>query len=569
MKKIVFLAHEFGLFPGHGGVASYLDILVNQILERNDDVEVHVFTYVFDKKNAALKNKRFKINTITGDNLHEQGVNICKYLKKVKPDYVECADYLALGLESVVYKYESDDNELSDTVFITLHHTASRECFEWNDRIPVKYASPFIQECFARERVQMRLSDLNVAPSSFMNHYVTKNYGLRDVKTVLHPIVVEQCRKEKLLDELKKDFDIEPYKGKFIVNCISRVEGRKNQALLVDQFIRFLKKTNADALLFIIGNSSVNSVTGRNFRNEIYDTIPEEYRKKILFFDFMNSKGKKRMLTISDVSVLASPFECLSLAMTESVGYEVPVLCSKYCGFSDYMGGSVNDMTFDPFKENDLCSKLEKFYNASSAERKNIISEQEKGVKELASFEKTIDARLKLYEEAQSAAKSAPKCSNALVIDERNCFDTVDEKIVSRKYDSILVDFYFNKNLVIILEKWFYNMSSRFRSGDIICYSGESTKQCYVNAVLESRPFFINDIIIGEEDIGTSLADLISKYVQSDTVIYSLTDINDGLPDSVKGQPSYAECNRRDSFNKTLLSNGFYKENLIDLEDRI
>ena len=60
-----------------------------------------------------------------------------------------------------------------------------------------------------------------------------------------------------------------------------------------------------------------------------------------------------------------------------------------------------------------------------------------------------------------------------------------------------------------------------------------------------------------------------SKYVQSDTVIYSLTDINDGLPDSVKGQPSYAECNRRDSFNKTLLSNGFYKENLIDLEDRI
>ena len=122
---------------------------------------------------------------------------------------------------------------------------------------------------------------------------------------------------------------------------------------------------------------------------------------------------------------------------------------------------------------------------------------------------------------------------------------------------------------MIILEKWFYNMSSRFRSGDIICYSGESTKQCYVNAVLESRPFFINDIIIGEEDIGTSLADLISKYVQSDTVIYSLTDINDGLPDSVKGQPSYAECNRRDSFNKTLLSNGFYKENLIDLEDRI
>lgn len=569
MKKIVFLAHEFGLFPGHGGIASYLDILVNQILERNDNIEVHVFAYVYDKKNIALKNKRFNIKTITGHNLHEQGINICKYLKRIKPDYVECADYLALGLESIVYKYESDHNELSDTVFITLHHTASRECFEWNDRVPVKYSNLFIQECFARERVQMRLSDLNIAPSNFMNHYVTKNYNLSNVKTVLHPIIVEQCSKEKLLDELKKEFNLDLYKEKFIVNCISRIEGRKNQVQLVEQFIKFIKKTNADALLFIVGNSSINSVTGRDFRNEIYDTIPEEYKNRILFFDFMNSKEKKRILAISDISVLASPFECLSLAMVESIGYEVPVICSKYCGFSDYMGKSVNDMTFDPFVENDLCAKLEKFFNTSYVERQKIIFEQEKGIKDLASFEKTIDVRMKIYEDAKNKAKSLPKCCNALVIDERNCFDTVDEKIVSCKYDSILVDFYFNKNLVIILEKLFYGISSKFKSGEILCYSGDSTKQCYVNAVIDSRPFFINDITIEEDSIGISLADIISKYAQSDTNIYSLTDINEGLPDSVKEQPSCVECQKRESFNKILLSNAFYKENLINLEDRV
>lgn len=569
MKKIVFLAHEFGLFPGHGGVASYLDILVNQILDRNEDYEVHVFAYVYDKKNAAFKSKRFKINTIKGNNLHEQAINILKHLIKLKPDFVECTDYLALGLESLVYKYQTDKNELSDTVFITLHHTASRECFEWNDRISVKYANEFIKECFARERVQMKLSDLNVAPSSFMNMYVSKNYALKDVQTILHPLMIKTFKKSDLLNEMERDFDISMFKGKFIINCISRIEGRKNQMLLVDQFMRFVARTGANALLFIVGNSSVNSVTGRNFKNEIYETIPNEFKNKILFFDFMNTKEKKRILALSDLSVLASPFECLSLALTESVSDEIPVLCSKYCGFADYMSEFKYEMTFDPFKENDLCEKITAFYNATEKHRAEIMHSQLDNIIDRASFVKTIDYRLELYEKTHEPKKAVCKSQKALIIDESNYFKIVDEDVLAEGYDSILVHFYFNKYLVNTLEKWFYKISAKFDSGDIICYSGGAVKLCYINALLESKPFFINDIKFTEKNKGMCFADLVSEYVSSNSLIYSLMDMIEGLDDSVKNPPSKIVCKKREDFSKYLISKGFYSENLIDLEERI
>ena len=60
MKKIVFVAHEFGLYQGHGGIASYLYQLASLILKiYNKQYEVYVLASVCDKKCELLKKVTF------------------------------------------------------------------------------------------------------------------------------------------------------------------------------------------------------------------------------------------------------------------------------------------------------------------------------------------------------------------------------------------------------------------------------------------------------------------------------------------------------------------------------
>lgn len=568
MKKIVFLAHEFGLFPGHGGIASYLDILVNQLLERNDDIEVYVFAYVYDKKNAALKNRRFKINAITGRNLHEQGINICKYLKKIKPDYVECADYLALGLESIVYKYESDHNELSDTVFITLHHTASRECFEWNEKLPVKYANSFIQECYGRERVQMQLSDLNVSPSMFLAEYVSKNYKLTNVITIHTPCMVNICSKKDILRDLDHSFDLAMYKNRFIINCISRIEGRKNQYLLVKQFIKFLEKTKADALLIIVGNSSVNTSTNTDYRVEIFDSIPDQYKHNIIFYDFMNSKEKARILAISDLTVLASTYENFPIAMIESICNEVPVMCSKYCGFSDCMDKSYDTMAFDPFEEDTLSQKLEAFYKMSEQERYSITKDQINTISTVSSYKNTINYRIQIYEETR-LKKSPKEQINPIVIDDRNFLEVIDDNFLSEKYDSIIVDYYWDKTNINTLVKWFGKMSHNFSDGDIICYSGDFPLLRYNDILVNWRPFYIKGVKFNETHKGQRLVDAIIENTHYDQEVFTLLDELGGLTDSIKGEINQSQNSKRAMMMNMLQAGAFVKMNKLDLRRKM
>ena len=567
-RKIAFVTHEFGLFAGHGGVASYLDVLVSKILERTRDYEVFVLTLFFDKKSKLLKDPRLHIITILGNNEHEHGKFVLEYLKKIRPDFVECTDYLSLCLEALTYRAESTENELSHTVFITLHHTASRECFEWNDRVPVRFAPYYIQECCVRERTQMKLSDLNVAPSSFMQEYVTKNYALSDVELIPHPIVVTPKSKEKLLKKIEIEYDLNPFKGKFVINCISRIEGRKGQGHLIQQFVEFLRTTNADAYLIIVGNSSINSVTDTDFKIEFYEMIPDEYKHNILFFDFMNSVGKERIFAVSDLSVLASPFECLSLAMAESVAYEVPVICSKYCGFADYMEHSRDLMTFDPFRKNSLSDVLVYFYGFNRNQRNSILKSQKEGLNRLSAFSESVDRRLRLYENIQ--IKSDETCiHNTLVIDEQNYLDLCTKEICSKQYDSILVDFYFKKSLVLELLRLFHKVCDRFSSGDIIGYTGNHIQTNFINLLSNRIPFFICKVKIDESFYGKPLFKIISNYASSSTPVFNLLDEQEGLVDSITIEPSEMLINRYNDFLKRMIAMGFYVENLIDLEKKV
>lgn len=557
MKKICFVTHEFGLFQGHGGCSTYLQVLIEQILERHTDYQVFVITLGFDKNNILLKNPRLKCYELTPKELHLIGLDVLSYLKNIKPDFVECVDYQSFCLESICYRNSSDINELTNTKFITVHHTATRECFEWNEEVPVRFAYPFEQVAFEREKTQLKLSDATVAPSDFMNFYVTKNYNLENVKTIHHPILFSPITKDELKESVGKFVDLSIYEGKFVVSCISRIEGRKNQKLLINAFINFLNKTGIDAKLFIIGNSSYNSVTSTPFVNEYFETIPEKYVKNILFFDFMNSEQKKQIFAISDLFVLPSTFECLSFATMEAVAYGVPVITSKYCGFSDYMGNTKEYMTFNPFDVDTLEKAIFDFYNFTKGQRLSVLNEQVKNVLKVGSLENCVDERLYFYEKIER------KCSlehNILFVTPDNFENQITEDILLQKYNSIFVSFNSSNNFNNNTCNFINRFANYFKKNEILCTSNNIVYKSYEDILCSFECFYIPDVKITEEHLSMTFYNLISSFITKNTSIYNICG------NIEKSQLINDECK---NFQKKLMANIFYNRFKINLEERI
>ena len=554
MKKIVFVAHEFGNFNGHGGIAEYLNILVSQILKRHSEYEVYVITIEYDKKSDLLGNSRLTVYSLKPQSTHEMGKKVLKYLKEIKPDIVECTDYMALCLEALCYRNKTEKNELSRTKFVTVHHTASRECYEWNDKVPVKFAPEFVRECFLREKTQMKLSDINVAPSNFMRNYVMQNYNLKNVEVILHPFVFDDSQCETLLEDVKNNYELQKNKNTFIISCISRIEGRKNQAALVQQFIRFLKITSKDVILILAGNSSINSVTGQYFRDEIYELIPDEYKLNIHFYDFMSGEDKQKIYAISDLAILASPYECLSLALVEAVSYNIPVIASKYCGFIDYMGTASEKMTFNPFEENSLLDRIIAFSKMSLEQRRSFIIK--------ADYTKTVDSRMALYE--QKNVMREKHSHNTLIVGTNNYCDVIDAYILNYKYDGILVSFYYNPACTNELKEIFENISDFFDSGDIICYSSLNVISDFSDILNFHIPFYVKGIDWNAM-IGKKIIEVVSSYGAAGNV-YNLLDNHDGLKDMVNWEIPDKVNIQRNRLWKKLLSDNFYSKYALNLE---
>lgn len=384
-NKIVFVAHEFGMFPGHGGIASYLYNTCKYLLENK--YEVHVLCFVHDKKTDLQKYENFHINEIRNE------IDVYNKLKEINPDYVEVADYLALCLYSL--KQKALKQEFQNTVFAVHHHTASRECFEWNSLLPVKFANDDIKRNFIREYQQILLSDMQISPSTFMAEYVKKNYHINDkVHAFNHINVSNNTTKEEILKNEAFKYDLSQYKNSFNIVLFSRIEGRKNQELLVDQFIKFKNQLNIETNLFLAGNTNLDEIDGEEFNYKIYKSIPEQDRKFIHFFDFLNAKAQEKIIAIADLCILPSTFESFSIALGEAILRGIPGMASKHTGCCDYFGNTVKNMTFDPFKQDDLLNCIKRFYALTPQERKSILTTQQKAFIEATTPEKSIDRRL-------------------------------------------------------------------------------------------------------------------------------------------------------------------------------
>ena len=370
-KKVVFVAHEFGLFTGHGGIASYLYSMCKYLLE-NTNYSINVIAGSSDKNCDLLRFENFTVFDISKGDLNKKRNKVLDICKTIQPNYVECADFHALGLHLVLDK--SNGKNFQDTVIVTNNHTATKECFEWSTVKDFRMdARADDQAISMQEEIQMKYSDYCIAPSSFLAKYVKKNYGLKDdILVFSNPLSIELKSKEKIVANIQEQFEFDILKKSFNITLISRFEGRKNQVRLVSAVETLLSK-GINCRLFLVGNTSKIPGTCEDYRIKVFRAINQKYRNKIMLFDFMDAIAQEKILAITDMVVMPSTFENQPMSMVEAIKRGIPAIGSKYSGLADY---SPAEMLFDPFNKAEPFLCINSFLEKSEEERVLLASMQ-------------------------------------------------------------------------------------------------------------------------------------------------------------------------------------------------
>jgi glycosyltransferase involved in cell wall biosynthesis len=370
-KNVVFVAHEFGLYRGHGGIASYLYNICKYLIEETN-FNITVLSSVGDQSCSLLKSKKFTYKKIKKGNLKKQRASVLSIVESIRPDYLEIADFNALGLDCVIGK-KNGNERLQNTVIITNNHTANRECYEWSCSQDLLFSDKHLVAVCQEERMQMLLSDHCIAPSSFLAKYLKRNYSLStDVLVFANPYLNKAKKQDEFVQDLKDIYDLDFYSDSFNITLITRFEGRKRQERLIKATVDLLNQGES-VNLFLCGSSSPLPISGKDCRLEVFKCIEEKFTDRIQFFDFLNRSEQQKFLAISNLVVLPSTFENQPMAMIESVMAGVPVIASKYSGIADY---SPSELLFDPFKEDDLKIVIHNFITLCKKDKDKLINDQ-------------------------------------------------------------------------------------------------------------------------------------------------------------------------------------------------
>lgn len=365
--KIVFVAHEFGLYKGHGGIASYLYNICSWLLTK-DYFEVFVLASCYDTQCDLLQNPRFKIIPLCGS-LEVQRQQVYDQLTQIQPYYVEVAEYTALGLKAVIEKRFND--KLKNTRIITNNHTATQECWEWSNLKNFAFAPNHLRLVSKDEETQMRLSDHCIAPSSFLAKYVKQKYRLdADVKVFANPYLKKLKTKKEIREDIASRINLEEFDNSFNIVLISRFERRKQQEELLSA-VKSLIDDGLNIKLIMAGNSTTLD-NGIDYRDYLMQLCGDT--KGIYFFDFADIKAQEKFIAVADLAIMPSIFENQPVAMVETVLREVPVMGSIHSGIADYTKDG--RLLFDPFLQNDLTEKIRNFYNLSDIEKTNLQKTQ-------------------------------------------------------------------------------------------------------------------------------------------------------------------------------------------------
>lgn len=426
LPRIAFVAHEFGRYPGHGGIATYLRNQIDSIL-RLSEIEIHVFCV---NRDVNYQHPRVVFHPIQGLDFQSQQA-VTAGLLELQPMWVEVAEFGAL-CNDILVRRELGQVEASFPIIVN-HHTGCREIWEWGTGIRLEGCTDnFLRGCHVLELSQARLADANVSVSTFLTDYLQKRDNLPFLQTIFpyFPIEIEN---QKSQDDVGRT--------EFRIFCLGRFEQRKKQEDLIDATVALLRE-GLDIHTTFVGNSIPVLGRGDDYRQICYERIPVDLRKHFNFIDFASPESVRHLYQSADLFCIPSPMENFPTTALEAISMGLPVMGSRWSGIRDMVGDI--ELLFDPTITNDLTDRLRYWAKAPRGKLRQQASLQRIQLQNLLSESNTTATRLKAFARIpirayQTSNSKTPKL-RALVLDSDAGKATrkMAQRMIERNSDFIL-----------------------------------------------------------------------------------------------------------------------------------
>ncbi|RRS04363.1 glycosyltransferase [Aquabacterium soli] len=398
-KSIALVAHEFGRYPGHGGIAVYLKNLVDSILAHTD-FHIHVFCVQHQTK---ISNERITIHKLSGLDFSSQRT-VTKKLQQIQPSWVEVAEFGALCLDYLIQR--AVGRFTGAFPVIVNHHTGCREIWEWGSGVQFEACTDaFLAGAHAQESAQSILADANVSVSTFLTQYLHQRYDWRFIAP-LHPYFP--------LVEKATEVPSKEVRGKTLtILSLGRFEPRKRQENLISATLDLLKDGISVHVNFV-GNTVGVPGTGEDYREICYRKIPPSLRKHFSFWDFASPEAVEHLYKEADLFCIPSLFENFPTTALEAISMGLPVMGSQASGLVDMVGSA--GLYFDPLDSTSLSRALRSVSAMSKKQLLGIADEQFRRLSLAVSVANTTLKRLDIYSQIKVEKPTASHNAKLLLI---------------------------------------------------------------------------------------------------------------------------------------------------------
>ena len=199
------------------------------------------------------------------------------------------------------------------------------------------------------ERIVLTHADSVIVTNNTLGKYI-ENFGISKSKIHVVPMAIEVANYHlppEVAIQTRSELGIS--KLSFVIGFIGRLMPIKNIPFLLASYAEFLKSTNLDALLIIIGD-------GKDRANVERISKRLGIHEKTLFTGFRADIPK--LLQILDVFVLPSLSEGSPIALLEAMAAGKPILASKIKANIDIIKDGSNGLLFSLSGSQNLVDKL-------------------------------------------------------------------------------------------------------------------------------------------------------------------------------------------------------------------
>jgi glycosyltransferase involved in cell wall biosynthesis len=208
--------------------------------------------------------------------------------------------------------------------------------------------------------VSAKFCDLLITDSNNSKRAIAKHFNISENKIQVVPLGVPLINYLPYNKKIAQNYVYEKYKVTNYMLYVSRIEPRKNQLELIKAYLE-LKLYEQNKQLIFIGNNDIPVIQ----ITKLMDTLPEEVRNKIRFFQNISDEDLLLFYQASELFIYPSKSEGFGLPPLEASSMRIPTICSNTTSMEDY--------TF--FGKNHIKPELNSIKSAISEFYKNGVSE--------------------------------------------------------------------------------------------------------------------------------------------------------------------------------------------------